>query len=82
MLLREAVDFAAMQSAPWDASFREEEHRAGVSRAIAAAFWTFVWPGIREERLKLSIWFIRPSVKVAALKPFFERVFGEAPADA
>lgn len=53
----------------------------GVLLQLAAdTFWRHVWPRIKDERLRLTVWFLRPSVRVAALYPLFVRIFGEPPA--
>lgn len=83
MMLAEAADAAAFDLTTAHL-FQQttEQDRQAATRAIAGAFWAYVWPRIKDDRLKVSIWFLRPSVKVAALKPFFALIFGEAPPDA
>ena len=44
---------------------------------VADVFWRRVWPQIEGERLRLTVWVLRPSVRVAALRPLFVRIFGE-----
>lgn len=48
-----------------------------VLQMAADAFWLHVWPRIEDERLRLTVWFLRPSVRVQALRPLFVRIFGE-----
>lgn len=83
MMLAEAADAAAFDLATGHLFQQStEQARQDTTRAIARAFWVYVWPRIKDDRLKVSVWFLRPSVKVVALKPFFELVFGQAPPDA
>lgn len=82
MLLTDAADWAAFDAAPSDTLLADGATRTRATAAIAQAFWAYVWPRIKDDRLKVSIWFLRPSVKVVALKPWFELVFGEGPTDA
>lgn len=83
MLLTDAAEWAAFdRQVPGHETLAQDDARRGLTDAIARAFWTYVWPGIKDDRLKVRLWFLRPSVKVAALQPFFEMIFGEAPADA
>ncbi len=83
MMLRDAADAAAFDLTTSHLFTQETEAlRQETTQAIARAFWTYVWPRIKDDRLKVSIWFLRPSVKVSALRPFFALIFGEAPPDA
>lgn len=80
MLLTEAAEWAAVDVAHGaELLLADSATRSRLTGAIAAAFWTYVWPEIRDDRLKVSIWFLRPSVRIAALQPWFEMVFGPAP---
>lgn len=79
MLLADAADWAAFDAAPSDRLLADGATRTAATAAIARAFWAYVWPTIKDDRLKVTIWFLRPSVRLAALKPWFELVFGPAP---
>lgn len=82
MLLNDAADWAAFDASPGDRTLADGATRTATTAAIAKAFWAYVWPRIKDDRLKVRLWFLRPSVKVGALRPWFELIFGEAPADA
>lgn len=83
MMLAEAADAAAFDLSNAHLFTQDNEAlRQDTTRAIARAFWAYVWPRIKDDRLKVSVWIFNPSVKVAALKPFFALIFGEAPPDA
>lgn len=83
MMLEDAAEWAAFdRTVPGHETLAQDDARRALTDAIARAFWVYVWPGIQDDRLKVSLWFLRPSVRVAALRPFFELIFGEAPADA
>jgi len=79
--LSDAADWAAFDAAVEDRTLADATTRELVVAAIARAFWRFTWPRIRDERLQVRVWILRPSVRVAALQPWFELVFGPAPAE-
>lgn len=81
MLLNEAAEWAAFSAAPTEQLLADGATRTRATAAIAAAFWAYVWPSIKDDRLKVTIWFLRPSVRVRAVQPWFEMVFGPAPAE-
>lgn len=81
MLLADAADWAAFDAAPSDRLLADGATRTAATAAIARAFWLYVWPRIRDDRLKVAIWFLRPSVRIRALQPWFAMVFGPAPAE-
>lgn len=79
MMLREAAEAAFDFEASASPAIADAATREAVTTAIARSFWTYVWPRIKDDRLKVSVWFLRPSVRVSALQPLFALVFGEAP---
>lgn len=72
MTLAEAMGREAENASAFEASILT----AAATPLVARAFWLWVWPSIKDERLKVSVWVFRPSVRVSALKPYFERIFG------
>lgn len=83
MLLADAADaadtgalgpFSLLKSLWADPAFRLE-----VTGFLAAAFWSQVWPRIKDERIKVRVWVFRPSARIGALKWVFEKVFGPQP---
>ena len=79
MMLRTAMDVVAMDERPWPAQLRVESQKDRAAALLRTAFWQGVWPRIKDERLTVTVWFLRPSLKVAALHPLFVRIFGEDP---
>jgi len=45
---------------------------------IAPVFWGW-YERHKRDRLKVRVWFLRPSVRIEALRPFFEQLFGPNP---
>lgn len=79
----EAVDSARIEAGPpWLIQtarqlWKDGAFRAEVRQLIAKAFWSDVWPRIKDERIKVKVWVFRPSARVEALRWVFVKVFGE-----
>lgn len=79
MMIRTALDVAAVDSRAWPSQLRVDSQKDRAAALLRTAFWQGIWPRIQDERLSITVWFLRPSVRVAALKPLFERIFGDDP---
>lgn len=79
MLIRTVMDPAAGDTRAWPSSLQHPSQRDRASSILRDAFWTRIWPHIKDDTIQVKVWFLKPSLKVAALQPLFERVFGPAP---
>lgn len=79
MMLRTAMDVVPMDDRPWPSQLRVESQKDRAAALLRTMFWQGVWPRIKDERLTVTVWFLRPSLKVSALHPLFERIFGADP---
>ena len=82
MVLRHLMNTAAGDARAWPSSLRHASQRDRASMMLADAFWTRIWPHIKDDTIQVKVWFLKPSLTVSALRPLFERVFGPAPEDA
>lgn len=53
--------------------------RTAATEQLKLVFWRVIWPAIRDQTLTVKWGWFSPTVRVRALKPLFERVFGPDP---